>query len=88
MHADQALHMMGDMFRVAFLVCMPVLGITLVVGLLVSILQVVTQIQENSLTFIPKMIAAGVALSVFGSWMLREIVQFASRLWGGIPSMF
>ena len=88
MHPDLALHMMADMFWTAFLVCLPVLGITLVVGLLVSIAQVVTQVQENSLTFIPKMVAAGIALTVFGSWMLREIVQFAARLWTGIPSMF
>ena len=88
MQSDTALRMMGDMFSTAFLVCLPVLGVTLVVGLLVSVLQVVTQIQENALTFIPKLLAAGLALSVFGSWMLREVVQLASRLWLNIPSMF
>lgn len=88
MRPDLALHMMSDMLWTAFLVSLPVLGITLLVGLLVSVAQVVTQIQESSLTFVPKIVAAGVTLTVFGSWMLREIVQFAARLWTSIPSMF
>jgi flagellar biosynthetic protein FliQ len=78
--------MMGDMFWTAFLVSAPILGITLVVGSLISIVQVVTQVQENALTFVPKLIAAGLALAVFGSWMLRQIVQFASHLWASIPT--
>ena len=87
MRADLALHMMGEMFWTAFLVSAPILGITLVVGLLISIIQVVTQVQENALTFVPKLMAAGLALAVFGSWMLRQIVQFAAHLWNGIPSL-
>lgn len=88
MHADVALRMMGDMFWTAFLVSAPILGITLVVGSLISIVQVVTQVQENALTFVPKLVAAGLALAVFGSWMLRQVVQFASHLWASIPSLF
>jgi len=65
-----------------------VLGVTLVVGLLISIVQVVTQVQDMSLTFIPKLLAAGLSLIVFGSWMLRELAQFSSQLWMRIPSMF
>ncbi len=87
MHADLALQMMGDMFWTTFLVAMPILGVTLVVGSLISIVQVVTQVQENALTFVPKLIAAGLVLAVCGSWMLRQMVQFAAHLWAGIPAL-
>jgi flagellar biosynthetic protein FliQ len=88
MNADLALRMMSDLFWSALVVCAPVLGVTLVVGLIVSVMQVVTQIQEASLTFIPKLVAAGITLILFGSWMLRRIAQFAIQLWSAIPGMF
>lgn len=88
MHPDMALRMMADMLWTGFLICAPVLGVGLVVGLVISILQVVTQIQEMSLTFIPKLFAAGVTLIVFGPWMLHQLAQFSRRLWGGIPGLF
>lgn len=80
--------MMADLFWTAMMVCAPVLGITLAVGVVVSLVQVTTQIQEASLTFIPKLIAAGIALILFGPWMLRKLTQFAVQLWTGIPAMF
>jgi flagellar biosynthetic protein FliQ len=88
MHSDLALRMMADLFWNALIICAPILGVTLAVGLLVSVLQVTTQIQEASLTFIPKLVAAGVALVLFGPWMLHKLTQFAVQLWVGIPSMF
>jgi flagellar biosynthetic protein FliQ len=88
MHSDLALHMMRDLFWTGLIVCAPVLGFTMLVGLVISILQVVTQVQEMSLTFVPKLLTAGICLIVFGSWMLRTIAQFSTRLWIGIPSMF
>ncbi len=88
MHSDLALHMMSDLLWTAFAVCGPVLGLTMLVGLVISVLQVITQVQEMSLTFVPKLIAAGVALMLFGSWMLRQLVQYATHLWSSIPSMF
>lgn len=88
MHSDLALRMMADLFWTALVVCAPVLGITLVIGLAVSVLQVSTQIQEMSLTFIPKLLAAGTALIFFGPWMLRKLTQFTVQLWTGIPAMF
>lgn len=88
MHPDLALHLMNDLFWTAFTVSAPVLGLTMLVGLVISILQVVTQVQEMSLTFVPKLVAAGIAMVIFGSWMLRVLTQFATRLWASIPSMF
>ncbi len=68
------------------LISAPVLGLTLLVGLLVSIFQATTQIQEPTLTFIPKILAALFSLIVFGPWMLGIIVDFTIRLFGSINS--
>lgn len=88
MQPDSAIQLMGQMFWTGLLVCAPVLGVTLAVGLFISIVQVITQVQEMSLTFIPKIVAAVVALVVFGPWMLRKLMLYASDLIRNIPSMF
>lgn len=59
----------------------PVLLVSLVVGLIVSIFQTVTSIQEQTLTFVPKIIAIFIALMVFGNWMLVSITQYIVELW-------
>ncbi|MDB5897717.1 MAG: fliQ [Ramlibacter sp.] len=87
MHSDLAMKMTSDLFWTGLLVCLPVLGLTLLVGLAVSVLQVITQIQEMSLSFIPKLVTAGVAVIAFGPWMLRTLCRFAITLWSQIPSM-
>lgn len=86
--ADLALRMMSDLFWTGLLVCLPILGLTMLVGLLISILQVVTQVQEMSLTFVPKLLVAGGVMVFFGPWMLKKLGQFATQLWTNIPSMF
>ena len=65
----------------------PILGISLVVGLLVSILQAVTQINELSLTFIPKLLAMFVVLLVAGPWMLNTLMDYTIRLFNSIPGV-
>ena len=88
MHSDMAIAMMADLFWTGLLICLPVLGLVMLVGLAISLLQVVTQVQEMSLTFVPKLVTAGISLVVFGPWMLRQLTQFSTRLWTAIPSMF
>lgn len=88
MHADLALKMMADLFWTGFLVCLPLLGLTMLVGIAISVLQVVTQVQEMSLTFVPKLFTAGAVLVIAGPWMLRKLSQFTLQLWNGIPAMF
>ncbi|MBT9457007.1 MAG: flagellar type III secretion system protein FliQ [Burkholderiaceae bacterium] len=88
MHADLALQMMSALLWTGLLICLPVLGPTMLVGLLISIAQVVTQVQEMSLTFVPKLITAAVALIVFGPWILRVLASYMTRLWLDIPHMF
>lgn len=62
-------------------VALPVLLVSLIVGLIVSIFQTVTSIQEQTLTFVPKMIAVFVTLAIAGSWMIQTLVEFAEKLW-------
>jgi flagellar biosynthesis protein FliQ len=81
-----ALAMTSDMLWTAIKLAAPLIGITTVVGLLVSILQSVTQIQETSLTFVPKLIAAAGVLLVLGGWMMSLLVEYATRLIGNIPN--
>jgi flagellar biosynthetic protein FliQ len=65
----------------------PVLAMTLVVGVVVSLLQTITQIQEQTLTFVPKLIGVGLVLLLGGSWMLRELVTWVTELWRTIPTL-
>ena len=88
MHSGFALKVTSDLFWTGLLVCLPVLGLTTLVGLAVSILQVVTQVQEMSLSFLPKLVTAGLAIVLFGPWMLRTLCQFTVQLWSQIPGLF
>lgn len=65
----------------------PVLGFGLVVGLVVSVFQAATQIQEMTLSFVPKIIACAAALVLFGPWMLRSMITFTTKLLVSIPSL-
>ncbi len=64
--------------EVAMMVSLPILAITLFLGLLVSVFQAITQIQEQTLTFVPKLIGVGLVLTFMGSWMLTTLVKFMS----------
>lgn len=88
MTSDVALRLAGEMLWTALLVGAPILGLTLLVGLVVSVLQVVTQVQEMSLTFVPKIVTAVVAVVVFGPWMLRKLLMYAASLISSIPGYF
>jgi flagellar biosynthesis protein FliQ len=63
---------------------LPILGVSLIVGLLVSIFQAVTQLQEPTLTFIPKILAVVVVIVVAGPWMMNTLLSFTIDLWSGI----
>jgi flagellar biosynthetic protein FliQ len=58
-----------------------------VVGLVVSIFQAVTQIQEMTLTFIPKVLALGLVLMIAGPWMLGQLITYTENLYTGIPGL-
>ena len=66
-------------------VAAPILLVSLVVGVIISIFQTVTSIQEQTLTFVPKIIAVFFTLIVLGHWILNEMTQFMIRLWSDFP---
>lgn len=73
-----------DAVMTALLVAAPVLGFSLITGLVVSIVQAVTQINEVTLTFVPKILAVFMALALFGPWSMRIMMGFAERLFGNL----
>ena len=82
-----AMHLLSETLLAAAKVSSPILLATLVVGVVISVLQVVTQIQEMTLTFIPKLIAVVVMFLMTGSWMMAVVVEFSKRLFGLIAGM-
>jgi flagellar biosynthetic protein FliQ len=86
--SELALTLTSETLWTAILLAAPVIALTTLVGLLVSILQVVTQVQESSLSFVPKLVAAAAALLLLGGWMLATLARFAERLIANIPNYF
>ena len=73
--------------EVTLLVSAPLLGAVLLTGLVVSVFQAATQINEQTLSFIPKLVALAAVLVVAGPWMLAVITDFMQRLYGSIPQL-
>jgi len=71
----------------ALLVSAPVLVASLVTGTLVGLLQAVTQVQEHTISFVPRLIVVAVVLALGGEWMGSELVRFTSGLWESIPEL-
>lgn len=86
MTGDGALQLVTHMLWVGVLIMSPLLLVTMLVGVVVSIIQVVTQVQEVSLSFIPKIIAVVAVLAVFGPWMLKKLVAYSAGVISSIPS--
>lgn len=87
MNQDVVVNLVVQMMEVGLKVAMPMLLVGLVVGLAISILQAVTQIQEQTLTFIPKLVGLGAVIVVAGPWMLGEMITFTEELYSAIPTL-
>ena len=74
-----------EAIKVTLLVSMPMLLLGLIVGVVISVFQAVTQIQEMTLTFIPKILVVLIALLYFSSWMLEQLMQFTMTTINQIP---
>lgn len=59
----------------------PLLLVSLIIGLIISIFQTVTSIQEQTLTFVPKILAVFVGMMIFGSWILTQLTEYITDLW-------
>ena len=88
MSADFAIALTREMLWTALWIAAPILLISMLVGVLISIFQVVTQIQEMSLTFVPKVLAVVLTLIIFGPWMITVFIRFAKAVIADTPKFF
>ena len=86
MSGDLVVQIGQEALFTVMLVSAPMLGLGLLVGLMVSVFQATTSIQEQTLAFIPKIIAVFVAILIFGPWMLRIMVGYLTNLLVNLPS--
>jgi flagellar biosynthetic protein FliQ len=87
MNQDTVVNLAAQAMSLALKVAGPLLLVALVIGLLVSVFQAVTQIQEQSLSLIPKIAGVAVVIVVLGPWMLGELVTYTTALYTSIPSL-
>ncbi|BBB93171.1 MAG TPA: flagellar biosynthesis protein FliQ [Methylomusa anaerophila] len=87
MSGDMAIQIGRDALAMVMLVSAPMLGLGLIVGVLVSIFQATTQIQEQSLAFIPKIIAVFFAVLIFGPWMLKILTDYTRDIFISLPNL-
>jgi flagellar biosynthesis protein FliQ len=87
MDQDVVVSLATQAMSLALKLALPLLGVGLVVGVVISIIQAVTQIQEQTLSFIPKVLAMAAVLVIGGPWMLNQLLSYTSELWAAIPNM-
>ena len=80
----QVIEIMRDAFTIAAKIAGPILLSALVLGVVISVAQTVTQIQEMTLTFVPKLVAAALIVLFMGGWMISEMTTWIRELWGMI----
>lgn len=85
MRLEQALDMAREAFLLALTVSAPILGIGLVVGVLISLFQAVTQLQEQTMTFVPKIVAMVLSAAFFVPWIANRMLEYARSMFGDSP---
>ena len=78
---QQVIDIIQDALKTVIIVSAPLVGIAIIVGLVISIFQATTQIQEQTLSFGLKIVAVLVSLAFFGSWMIKVLVEFTNRIY-------
>jgi len=87
MNAEQAIEMTRSAVGLAMLMGAPIMLIAVVVGLVISIMQAVTQLQDQTLSFVPKIIAMALAALFFFPWVLHQMVDYAAAIFTNVPSL-
>jgi flagellar biosynthesis protein FliQ len=87
MNQDTVVNLASQAMSLALKIAGPLLLVALVIGLVVSVFQAVTQIQEQSLSLIPKIVGVAVVVVVLGPWMLGQLVAYTTSLYTAIPTM-
>lgn len=88
MDAAAVIDLARESLMIIMLVSLPLLGVALVVGLAIGVFQAATSINEMTLTFVPKLVAVGFAMAVFGGWMIHTMVDFTRMIFQRIPGLF
>ena len=86
MTTDQVISLCVSAMELAMKIALPMLLVGLVVGLVVSVFQAVTQIQEQTLSFIPKILVTGAVIALAGPWMLNQLIVYTHNLLVSIPA--
>ena len=87
MTTDTVLELTMTAIELGMKIALPILLVGLAVGLIISVFQAITQIQEQTLTFIPKIVATVAVMVIGGPWMLDQLLQYTAELWLSIPDM-
>ena len=87
MKPQVVLDIMREGFQVGLYLSLPIMLSALTVGLIVSFIQAITSVQEQTMVFVPKIIAVGLASIVFFSWMMGKVMAFTTNLIGSIPEL-
>ena len=87
MSPGELTRLIAESLYLVLYVSAPVLGAALVVGLAVAVLSAATQVQEQSLAFVPKLVAVSLVLALGGGWMAGELIGFTGDLWRAIPAL-
>ncbi|WP_251860475.1 flagellar biosynthesis protein FliQ [Clostridium sp. Marseille-Q2269] len=87
MSENMVIGIIKDAIQTGLLISAPILIVSILVGLIISIFQATTQIQEQTLTFVPKLIAVAIIGLLTGSWMLHQLLAFTERIFGIITQI-
>lgn len=87
MTLDELTRLAAESLYLALWVSAPALGAALVVGTVIAMLSAATQVQEQSLSFVPKLVGVSLVLAAAGGWMASQLVGFTDQLWTAIPTL-
>jgi flagellar biosynthesis protein FliQ len=87
MSQDYVVQVLFQAINITILISMPAVGVGLIVGFMISLFQAITQIQEQTLTFVPKVVSVLLVVAFTSPWIISLMIDFTNTLWGAIPSM-
>lgn len=87
MNQETAIEMLRSLITVSLMVVSPIIGAAIIMGVIVSLLQAITSIQEPTLSFAPKLIAVGAVIIIGAPWIIRQLMQFAIFFINKLPEM-
>ncbi len=87
MTEEIVIEILKEAFYVTFVIILPILGVSLIVGIIISIFQAATSIQEMTLTFVPKILVTAISIIFLLPWMMDKIISFTTRIFAMFPTL-